>query len=140
MENYFASTSRWMKHILLCSLFFITYNVSAQLDSVSVSASSSPGTDPSGLGMDGYIVTINVIVNDVSDLGEVAINIVSEEDEMLVANFKMDKAELISQNLLDGNQITSQLFVFESGEYKIETLVRNNKKANLPKVITIQNI
>ena len=90
--------------------------------------------------MEGYFITVNVIVDDVDDLGQVAINIISDQYETLAANFRMNKSELINENLLNGNQITKQFFVFEPGEYQIETLVRNKAGANLPKIVTAHNI
>lgn len=129
------------KNLLLFGviLTFGSFLSNAQLTTVSVTTSDQEGVDAES-GMPGYFLTVNISIDDQSDLSEVSVIILDDATDLIAAMFKMSKAELESNNLLNNNQITKDFFLMESGNYRIETSVRNSHSANLPKVITTHNM
>lgn len=135
--------SKHLRNLVTILLFggLLHFGVAAQLDSIAVDVSTVSGVNPMDTTEAGYIMTVDVVVNDINDLGDLAVIVFDEEQEWVVARLIGTKAELIAQNLVSGNEISVDFFIRESaGIFRVETLVKNNIKAQLPRVITSHNL
>jgi len=129
----------FLKSIFLTLLFVLTFHFqsTAQLSSVEVNVDLVPATVViSDSTITGSALNVGIQVNDISDLGEIVIDILDAVSTAPLLKYEYTAAQITELGLfVNGSiQIVTGL-LNPAGSYIIKTSVRNINLANLPQMI-----